>query len=93
MNEEVKALLIEGKRKIEREGWVKGNYACDDGYCMVGALGEQNGCSAKIEAAKWILWNQVNQHVYTSVYRFNDAEETTKADVLDVYTRAIEACE
>ena len=85
-----------GADVIERGGWVKhSSYTLDGRHCMTGAIHRQVMGSDNIHAAEATFWKLVGRrdiaiHSLTSfvgvddVTLWNDAEERTLQEVLDV---------
>lgn len=85
----VKEQLIRGKAWLESHKWVQGEAGdlrtC---ACALGALeaGSEDGYSSE-------TFELVSDLAGGSIFRFNDTPGRTKAEVLDLYDRAIAACE
>ncbi len=102
-NDPVLNLLREGRARIVR-GWTKGSFARNRSgrlvlswhvdakkWCAMGALNAEGPPFGNVQAALDFL-SRVLPRNLGSVDVFNDAPETTKQDVLDLYDRAIALC-
>jgi hypothetical protein len=94
----VKQNLIAAKLLIDTpEKWGQGEYAQDGCFCAIGALAEAmniDPVSAKLSMTREFktLRDSVPEPFY-GVWRFNDDEATTHADIMALFDRAIEACD
>lgn len=91
--------ILTNARDRINNGWCKGAYADGEGnYCAMGALGEaakmQSGLLSDDYARAYTHLNgQLPAFGFSTqdqdVVDFNDDEMTTKQDVLDLFTKAI----
>lgn len=89
---EVTDFLMETKKLIDSpEKWIKGAYKKNGCYCIIGAIHEVIGYSEEtFEEAYNMVMDVVVSKGFSCVPNFNDAPETTHADVMNVLDLAME---
>jgi hypothetical protein len=89
--------LIKAKEVLERDGWIKGSYSSNRGYCAVGAVINVDGVTVfdtDILPPLNALLRQINTESKDPVFTvtdWNDRDDRTKEEVLAVFDRAIAA--
>lgn len=102
MNKSVVEVLTDARAKVQ-QGWNTGCLARDKSGCQVDPL-SPNACSWCAEGALWtpvetisqfnaaaeFIGEVVRELHHVRLVQFNDAPGRTQAEVLDLFTRAIE---
>ncbi len=86
---EVKLLLIRARERIEKKGWCQGAFHRGSASCMMGALGytRKRGCPSGLH---YMAGEQLRSFVGGDlVPHWNDRPGRTKAEVLEVFDKAI----
>lgn len=95
MKREMNAVdILRGARALIEKQWCQGYDTY--GYCVITALGYSerrlNAPYAECQAARGALRIAIDAHLHCGIiFRWNDAPERTKEDVLAAYDRAITA--
>lgn len=85
--------LIAARALIDTpEKWTKGSYERDGCYCVAGALRIAIFGGLDDNGPYWDRYRTAKRSLHPSdVILFNDASETTHADMMALFDRAIEA--
>lgn len=97
---ELKDYLVSAKNKILESGWIQGDYGDEErGYCAMGALSrvndevvEENGGDAYSlysGAVRALRIQLRRQEGFTVIPAWNDADDRTESDVLDLFDNTI----
>lgn len=91
MSETLK-ILSGAKELLVNRGWIQGNFASECGYCAIGAI--NRSVAGDTGPAFRALANAAGIGCsWAEIGAWNDADERTKADVLDAFDRAIASLE
>lgn len=99
--EAIKDVLIHSRKKISNPiYWNKGSWEEWDKtlqantYCAIGALYNTSKDEELVDEAEKVLLDSLPPHFTRTmggVENFNDAKQTTHADIIDLYDRAIDS--